>query len=467
MDLTEVGGLDDLHAPSGVIEEAQRLAAEAFGAGRSFFLVNGTTAGILALLLATAAEKETVLVPRNAHRSVLAGLILSGARPVYLRPEYDADLDLALGITTSSVAQALADHPDAAALVLINPTFHGFAPPVGEIIRVCGNVPVLADEAHGAHFAFHRAFPPSALSAGAAAAVQSLHKTAGSLTQSSILHLGSPLEPGSTPGSARAGALEPTRVTLEPARVAAMLRLVQSTSPSYLLMASLDLARREMALSGEQNLDRALALAAEARRSIERIPGLRCPGPDMIGRPGVAGFDSTKLLIDTRGAGMSGWEVSQFLMRHDIAVELAGSGYVLAMVTIGDTPETIEALVTALSRLPRQTGGSPERSGRSEGSGGPGGVPDPLGEPPIPLQAMTPRQAYLAPKDSIPLEEAAGRIAGEMVAPYPPGISVLCPGELIDKQALEYLLMLRSRGIHLQGPQDATLTTISVVKELI
>lgn len=451
IDLTEVDGLDDLHAPAGVIEEAQRLAAEAAGGRQSFFLVNGTTAGILALLLAVAGEGvagegRTVLIPRNAHRSVTAGLILSGARPAYLRPCYDADLDLALGIAPSTVAEALARHPDACALMLINPTFHGFAPSVEEITRICGNIPVLVDEAHGAHFAFHPGFPVSALRAGAAATVQSWHKTAGSLTQSSMLHLGQGIEAG---------------------RVAAMLRLVQSTSPSYLLMVSLDLARREMALSGRQTLDRALSLATEARRRIEALPGLRCPGPDMVGRPGVAAFDPTKLLIDTRDTGLSGFQVSEYLMRQGIALESAGSGYVLAMVTIGDTPETIAAIIKALSDLPRQGGLRGFDGHRLSGteSGVRSSVPRPLGEPPIPPQAMTPRQAYLSPKEPVALERARGRISGEMVAPYPPGIPVLCPGEVIDEQALDYLLMLRSRGAHLQGPEDPMLATVAVVKE--
>jgi arginine decarboxylase len=418
VDLTEAPGLDDLHAPEGVIAEAQALAAEAFGAAESFFLVGGTTAGLHALILAACPPGAIVAVPRHAHRSVLGALILAGARPAWVRVQFHPELDIATGIDLASLEAAL---PGAAAAVLVHPTYYGIAtrlePELAAIHKA--GIPALVDEAHGCHFGFHPALPPSALSMGADGVVQSIHKTGGSLTQSSLCHLGHGHR-------------------LEAGRVRAMLRLVQSTSPSYLLMASLDVARRELALHGEALWDRALTLAGEARRRLAALRGIRVHPSD----------DPTKLVIDVRGRGLTGFDASDLLFSRGVAVESAGLGYVLAVMTPGDTQDTVDALVAAVSSLPE----------------GPGVPPVPP-EPPWPEIVLSPREAYLGPKVAVPLEAAVGRVAAELVAPYPPGIPVVAPGERLTAEVVQYLRHAVSAGYHLQGPADSQLRTIQVFRE--
>lgn len=428
LDLTEAPGLDDLHAPSGVIAEAQALAAAAFGAARSFFLVGGTTAGIHAMLLAALRPGEAVLVPRHAHRSVHGGLILAGARPVWLPPAYDPDLAIPLGVPPEAVAQALDRHPEARALVVVHPTYHGIPAAIHPLVQLAHDrgLPVLVDEAHGAHFAFHPDLPPSALAAGADAVAQSLHKTGGSLTQSSLLHLG-------------------YGCRLDPDRVQAALRLVQSTSPSYLLMASLDLARRELALRGRRLWDRALALAAAAREALARVPGVR-----VVDYPGM---DPTRLILDVRGRGLTGYEAAEQLWRQGVAVELAGHGYLLAILSPGDGRESLGRLVAAVRRL------RPSRRRKAGAGVGPPGLP------PWPEVVLTPREAALGRQEAVPLSRSEGRIAAELVAPYPPGIPVLAPGERITPAVLAYLEECLRTGQHLQGPADPTLRTIRVLAE--
>ncbi|MBP2019398.1 arginine/lysine/ornithine decarboxylase [Symbiobacterium terraclitae] len=419
IDQTEAPGLDDLHAPEGVIAEAQELAAAAFGAWRSYFLVGGTTAGLHALILAACEPGTAIAVPRHAHRSVLGALILAGLRPHWVRVAFDPELGLATGADRGSLQEAL---QGAAAAVLVHPTYYGIAAALeAEIGLVHGaGLPVLVDEAHGTHFAFHPDLPPSALSLGADGVVQSVHKTGGSLTQSSLCHLGR--------GS-----------RLTPARVAEMLRLVQTTSPSYLLMASLDVARRALALEGRAAWERALVLAEEARRRVEAIPGLRVRPTD----------DPTKLLIDVRRRSISGFRAAEWLWDEaGVAVEAAGLTYLLAVLTPGDTMETVDTLAAALSRLPSDEG-----------------VPALPPEPPWPEVVMTPRAAYLGPKRAVPLEEAVGRIAAELVAPYPPGIPVVAPGERLTRDVVDYLGHAARSGWHLQGPADPRLRSIQVVEE--
>ena len=419
IDQTEAPGLDDLHAPEGVIAEAQRLAAAAFGAERSYFLVGGTTAGLHALILAACSPGASIAVPRHAHRSVLGALILAGLRPNWVQVTFDPELGLATGADPRSLREALRG---AAAAVLVHPTYYGIASDLASEIDLVhrAGLPVLVDEAHGAHFAFHPGLPPAALSLGADGVAQSVHKTGGSLTQSSLCHLGH--------GS-----------RLKAARLEEMLRLVQTTSPSYLLMASLDVARRALALEGHQAWERALALADGARRRIGALPGLRVYPTD----------DPTKLLIDVRGRSISGFRAAEWLWDEaGVAVEASGLTYVLAVLTPGDTAETVDVLVAALSRLPSDEG-----------------VPALPPEPPWPEVVLSPREAYLGPKRAVPLREAVGRVAAELVAPYPPGIPVVAPGERLTCEVVEYLGHAAESGWHLQGPADPCLRSIQVVEE--
>jgi arginine/lysine/ornithine decarboxylase len=418
IDLTEAPGLDDLHAPEGVIAEAQDLAAEAFGAERSFFLVGGTTAGLHALILTACRPGDTIAVPRHAHRSILGALILSGATPSWVRIMFHEELDIATGVDQHALEAALGG---ARAALLVHPTYYGIASGLAQEIPLIHShgLPVLVDQAHGSHFGFHPGVPPSALAMGADGVVQSTHKTGGSLTQSSICHLGR-------------GSL------LDEQRLRAMLRLVQSTSPSYLLMSSLDVARRELALHGYENWDRALQLAAIARTRLSALKGITVHHGD----------DPTKIIIDVRRRGLTGFQASEYLWTRGVAVESAGLGYVLAVLTPGDSEATVDALVGAVAALPD----------------GPGAPPRPP-EPPWPEVVMAPREAYLGQTEPVRLDNAIGRIAAELVAPYPPGIPVVAPGERLTAEVVAYLRHAVSAGHHLQGPADPHLQRIQVVKE--
>ncbi|HYG57149.1 MAG TPA: decarboxylase, partial [Symbiobacteriaceae bacterium] len=364
IDLTEAPGLDDLHAPEGAIAEAQLLAAEAFGAERSYFLVGGTTAGLHALILAASLPGATIAVPRHAHRSILGALVLAGARPAWVRVRFHEELDIATYLDRRSLLEAL---PGSAAAVLVHPTYYGVAGHIAEDIAAIhqSGLPVLVDQAHGTHFSFHPGLPPSALSLGADGVVQSTHKTGGSLTQSSMCHLGSGHR-------------------LHEPRVRAMLRLVQSTSPSYLLMASLDLARRDLATQGRDRWERAIDLAGKAVKQLAGLRGIRVHRSD----------DITKVLIDVRGRGLTGFQASQWLWSHGVAVESAGLGYVLAVLSPADTPDSVNTLVAAVDALPQ----------------GPGAPPPPP-EPPWPEVILPPREAYLGAQEPVALDHAVGRIA--------------------------------------------------------
>lgn len=418
IDLTEAPGLDDLHAPDGPIKEAQGLAATAFGAVQSFFLVGGTTAGLHALILAACHPGSLLAVPRHAHRSIVGAMILSGTKPVWIPVQFHEELDVALA---PDFRRADPSWQQAGAAVLVHPTYYGlsgaWAPQVAQIHAA--GMPVLVDEAHGTHFAFHPLLPPSALSLGADGVVQSTHKTGGSLTQSSICHLGHSAH-------------------LDESRLREMLRLVQSTSPSYILMASLDAARRHLAIHGRTLWESALDLAISTRKRLSSLRGIRVHPSD----------DPTKLLIDVRGRGLTGFQASEHLWNQGVAVESSGLGYVLAVVTPGDTPATMDYLVQALNTLPI----------------GPG-FPPPPPPPPWPEVVVSPRDAYLGRKRRVSLKDSVGCIASEMVVPYPPGIPVVAPGERLTAEVVIYLQHAATVGYHLQGPTDPDLSTIQIMEE--
>lgn len=430
LDLTEIPGLDDLHTPQGVIARAQELAARAYGAEHSFFLVNGSTIGIHALLMAVGGRGE-VLLPRNAHRSALGGLILSGADPVYVMPEIISGFGIAAGVLPERIRLAMESNPGIRAVLTVRPNYFGVADDLaGQAVLVhAQGRPVLVDEAHGAHLRFHRGLPADALTCGADAAVQSTHKLGGSLTQSSLLHLGG------------------SRLNAEV--VAGALSLLQTTSPSYLLMASLDLARRQLALSGAGLLERTLTLAGKTRQRLARIKGLK-----VLSKADLAGFDLdlTRLVINVGGLGLTGYQVSDLLFRrYNVYIEMAEANNIVAFLSIGTTPADCDALVKALEDIACR-----ERCAH------------PVKFPEVPFnikKRMKPREAWFAASQRVALAEARGRICAETVAVYPPGIPVLCPGEEINPEAYDYLVLISKYALPCQGASDYSLKTIKVVIE--
>ena len=421
IDLTTLDEVDCLQRPIGVIKEAQELAAEAYGADRSFFLVNGTTGGNHAMILATARPGDEIVTPRNVHKSILAGIILSGARPCFFPPAYDPELGIALNVTRDAVEKALAAHPGARFLALTSPNYYGVAADTGALIALAheGGRTVLVDEAHGPHLHFHPALPPSAVDGGADLCVQSTHKIVGGMTQASMLHV------------------RGDRV--DPARVAGALQVLQSTSPSYILMASLDLARMQMATEGRKLLTKAVDLAEEARRRINALPGLACLEARRVEASGDFRLDATKLTISVGALGLTGFEASaQLNAEFDIQVEMADLLNVLVIVSIGDHRDDLDRLVAALEQLAARA-----RRGAKA-----------LPVPPPPAenrQHCAPREAYFSPSVYRPLREAAGRTSADTITLYPPGVPILIPGEEVSPEAVEYLGFMAGRGARVDG----------------
>jgi arginine decarboxylase len=444
IDLTQIRGLDDLGAPHGPIVAAHALAAAAYGADYSYFLVNGSTAGNQAMLMTALRPGDTVLLPRNSHKSATSALIMSATRPVYMQPEVDQQLHVDHCITPQTVERALTQHPHAKAVFVTSPTYYGATadlPAIERIVHERGKL-MLVDEAWGPHLHFHPELPVSATASGADISVNSTHKLLAGMSQASMLHtLGPRVDQG---------------------RLRSTLRLFQSTSPSLILLASLDVARMQMATEGRQLLDHALALAREARQRLNEIQSVYCMGTDQVGRPGVAGYDETRIVVTVKDLGYTGYEVEELLRtRYDVQVELADLFNVVALVTIGDRSETIDRLVRAVAGLAR---------GRSGTAAAPSGILRRRLEqgtyelPKIPRQAATPREAFLAEHVEIAFQESAGRICAEVVTPYPPGIPILCPGEEITSEIIEYVQLELGAGVHMQGPADPQLRRIRVLQ---
>ena len=424
IDLTTLDEVDSLQNPTGVIKEAQELAAKAAGADRSYFLVNGTTVGNHAMVASTTGPGETILIARNCHRSVLTGLIMSGARPVFFQPAFDRDLKLTLNVTFEAAKEAIDANSDARAILVTSPNYYGLCADIERIIPYAHSkgLTVLVDEAHGPHLKYNSKLPLCALEAGADLCVQSTHKIVGGMTQASMLH-------------ARAG-----RVDIED--ITKTLKLLQTTSPSYILMASLDLARMQMATEGKKLLNRAIKLAEEARIQINAIPGVACFGRERARAASMANMDVTKLTITVSDLGLSGYHLSQILnTRFGIQVEMADPFHVLVIVSIGDRQDDLARLVEALKQIAAEAG--LQRSL----------LPLDKVHPPVLTNRsiMTPRDAFYADTELVGVDEAAGRVSAEIVTVYPPGIPLLVPGEEVSREAIEYISNMAGLGAIIDG----------------
>ncbi len=434
LDMTEVPGLDDLHNPGGPIEEAQSRAAQLFGADRTFFLINGTTVGIHAAILAVCKQGDEILLPRDIHRSVIGACILAGARPRYLPARLNRDFFIPLPPKVEEVALGLQKYP-AKAVFQVYPSYYGLAGDLAGVTRVAHNlkIPVIVDEAHGAHFKFSDRLPAPALHLGADICIQSTHKTLGALTQASMLHVRGRL--------------------VDRGEVARQLGILQTTSPSYLLMASLDSATGHMEFSGKSLVDETVGLANRVREEINSLPGIRCLGTEGSGDNGVFATDPTKMYISVRGTGLTGYQAAdRLLKRYGIQVELGDRFNILCMFSIGNTSEDAGKLAAAL----REMAAVKPRSKAAET------LLD-FDTLPVPRQILTPREAWFARKRKVLLDDAIGEVAGEMVAPYPPGIPVLCPGEKVTHDIVELIRRFKAESCLFHGPADRTLSKLTVV----
>lgn len=432
-DLGLMYALDDLFQPTGPLQEAMVLAADLYGAGQSFFSINGTTACIQAMILAVCGQNEEILIPREAHRSVLAGLILSGARPVYMESRFAEREQVSLGPDMDSLKTAITAHPKAKAVLFTYPTYDGIAGSLREMTAYAHRqgLTVLVDEAHGAHLPFHGALPQEALVCGADCVAQSTHKLAGSLTQTSMLHC--------RKGYAGIG------------RIAATMALVQSTSPNYWFLASLDSARRQLALQGTELVGQALALSRHVRDELNKIKGIHSFGREILAYPAVSGLDETKITIDFSALGLTGREAEVLLRAQHIEVEMTAGNHVLALITLGDDKRSAAALVEACRAV---------AAGRSVNKR-PTVSELPL---PAPQVAVSPRQAWNAERELLPQSSCVGRIAAETVTFYPPGIPVLALGDIITNDCLTYMQAKLAAGYVPNGAADPTLASLYVLK---
>ncbi|MEW9083135.1 aminotransferase class I/II-fold pyridoxal phosphate-dependent enzyme [Caldanaerobacter subterraneus] len=431
IDLTEVPGLDNLHNPDGPILEAEKLAAKAFGSKQAFFLVNGSTAGIYAAMYAVLNPTDKVLVMRNSHKSVYNGVVLTQSIPVYLLPEIDYENGIAMGIDVEKLEEVLQKERDVKAVVVTHPNYYGFCSDIEKIVDIVhkyGKI-LIVDEAHGAHFPFSNNLPKTSIKAGADIVVQSLHKTLTSFTQTSILHLNS------------------DRVDVD--RLKYSLSLFQSTSPSYILMSSIDMAREYMEKEGKKRLEEVIQLALYVRREIDKMEGIRCLGEDIVGRYGIVDFDVTKLTISVKNLGIEGPEAEDFLRREcNIQVEMSDVYNILAMVTVGDDEKRVKMLLEGLKKL------SKNRKRVKFG--------DRILFPSLPEMELTPSEAVRKKKVRVPFEKAEGAISADFVTPYPPGVPLICPGERIEKDMVKYIEVLYNKGIKVLGIQDNLLSVCEI-----
>ncbi|GAB6170382.1 aminotransferase class I/II-fold pyridoxal phosphate-dependent enzyme [Clostridium carnis] len=434
IDVTVFKLVDSLHHPTGPIKKAQELVADAYGADASFFSIHGTSGAIQAMIMSVVNDGDKIIVPRNVHKSITAGIILSGAIPVFMQPELDKKLGIAQGVSPETVERTLKENPDAKAVLIINPTYYGVATDIKKIVDIVHSfdIPIIVDEAHGPHLAFSDKLPLSALEAGADMCAQSTHKIIGSLTQGSLLHLKSKY--------------------ISAKRVQQILNLLQTTSPSYILMASLDCARRQIALEGKELLSKTIELCKYTRDEINKIPGFYCFGEEVLSKPGSYSFDSTKLTISCRDLGITGFELDMILSnKYHIQMELSDFYNVLAVGSFGDTKNGMDRLLSALKEISKDYYGKGHK------------IPDFLDIPSIPKKILDPRKAFYSAKSSTPLKDSIGKISGEFLLAYPPGIPLLCPGEEITEEIVNYVNDLKRANLYVQGTEDPTVENINIV----
>jgi arginine/lysine/ornithine decarboxylase len=440
-DLTELSELDNLFAPESAILAAQELAAMAFGAQRTWFLVNGSSCGIIAAIMTVCEPNQHILLPRNIHLSVVSGLIIAGAIPIFINPQYDQDVDITCSITPKDLEIALAQHPQAKAVLVVYPTYNGVCGNLKAICQVTHehNIPLIVDEAHGAHLNFHDNLPISALTAGADLTIQSTHKTLGSMTQTSMLHI------------------QGNRINID--RLNQALQLVQSTSPSFILLASLDAARQQMAIDGQNLMQQTLELANIARNKIREIPGLSVLELPKIRQPGFFDLDKTRLTVNVKELGITGFTTENFLIEMGIVPEVSSFENVTFIISLGNNELDINALVKVFKKI-----NDIPRCRKYEMSTSNIISKIIFNYQPDNRLVISPREAFFATSEILPLEKTVDRICAENICPYPPGIPILMPGERITKSALDYLQQVQDLGGVITGCLDASCHTLKVVK---
>ncbi len=433
VDVNSMKPLDNLCHPVSVIRDAEDLAAQAFGAANAFFMVGGTTSAVQSMIMYACKEGDKIIMPRNVHRSAINAMILTGAVPVYVDPDVNHQLGIALGMSVSQVEKAIEENPDAKAVLVNNPTYYGICSDLKRITELAHahGMLVLADEAHGTHFYFGEGFPIAAMAAGADISSASMHKSGGSLTQSSFLLMGK---------------------NINSDYMRQIVNLTQTTSASYLLLSSLDISRKRLALSGREIFAKTVEMAQYAREEINAIGGYYAFSSELINGDSIYDFDVSKLSVHTLPIGLAGIEVYDLLRdEYDIQIEFGDIGNILAYISVGDRKRDIERLISAMSEIKRRFGKS-----------GTGMLTQ---EYINPVVAETPRKAFYANKRSLPLEETAGNVCTEFVMCYPPGIPILAPGELITPEIIEYIRYAKEKGCQMTGTEDINIEHLNVLAD--
>lgn len=431
VDVNSMKPLDNLCHPVSVIKDAETLAAEAFGASNAFFMVGGTTSAVQSMIMYACKSGDKIIMPRNVHRSAINALILCDAVPVYVNPDVNKKLGIALGMSVEQVEKAIEENPDAKAVMVNNPTYYGICSDLKRITEIAHahGMLVLVDEAHGTHFYFGENFPVTAMQAGADIASVSMHKSGGSLTQSSFLLMGK---------------------NINSDYMRQIINLTQTTSASYLLLSSLDISRKRLALSGREIFAETVEMAEYARSEINEIGGYYAYSKELINGDSIYDFDVSKLSVYTLPVGLAGIEVYDLLRdEYDIQIEFGDIGNILAYISVGDRKRDIERLISAMSEIKRRFGKS-----------GAGMLTQ---EYITPIVAETPRKAFYSDKISLPLEKSAGRVCSEFVMCYPPGIPILAPGELITDEIIEYIKYAKDKGCSMTGTEDINIEYLNVI----
>lgn len=431
VDVNSMKPLDNLCHPVSVIKEAEEIAAEAFGAANAFFMVGGTTSAVQSMILYACKSGDKIIMPRNVHRSAINALILCDAVPVYVNPDVNNQLGIALGMSVEQVEKAIEENPDAKAVLVNNPTYYGICSDLKKITELAHSkgMLVLVDEAHGTHFYFGDNFPITAMAAGADLASVSMHKSGGSLTQSSFLLMGKQINSD---------------------YMRQIINLTQTTSASYLLLSSLDISRKRLALNGKKIFAQTVEMAEYARSEINSIGGYYAYSKELINGDSIFDFDVSKLSVYTLPIGLAGIEVYDLLRdEYDIQIEFGDIGNILAYISVGDRKRDIERLISALFEIRRRFGKTATGMLSQEYV--------------TPTVAQPPRRAFYAEKMSVPLEQAVGKVCTEFVMCYPPGIPILAPGELITEKIIDYIKYAKEKGCQMTGTEDINLEKLNVI----
>lgn len=435
MDINSSPLMDNIANPSGIIKKSQELLAKAYNSDEAFFITNGTTGAIHAMILSTINPGDKVILPRNIHKSVINALILSGGEPVFVQPEFDNELGISLNVSIESVKAKLEEVKDVKAVFILNPTYYGACTDLKKIVELCHEkgVLVLVDEAHGAHFTFNKELPPSSMSVGADMSAVSIHKTGGALTQASAILV--------------------NRKNIDTKKVLQSINMLQSTSASYLLMASIDGARYNLVKNGEEQLSKALDLARYTRLKLNQIDGVNVFCDETLKNDGVSFIDNTKLCINVKGLNLTGHQVYDLLyQKFDVQPELGDLYNVLVLISIGTSKQDVDRLINAMIKISKKYRKKEDfKEIRIKQI--------------IPNKMLTPRKAFYSTKESIKIDDCENRICGESIMAYPPGIPIISPGEVISLEIIEYLKLLKENNAYLTDMKDESLETILVIKE--